>query len=153
MRQVSSRTVAFVAILCSIACTAKERPAEGLRVDVAMAPGSCGDGRDVVAAAVGKHKAKLNGAADVSIGELKLQLHKVLSYRAEKLVYVTADADVSWGEFVELVDGVWPEADVVSLITPRVKAMAARTYCLAPSCGQCAALRSLHSRQISAPGK
>ncbi len=39
---------------------------------------------------------------------------EVNSLRAEKLVFVTAEKNVRWGEFTEMPEQVWPEADVVS---------------------------------------
>jgi len=72
------------------------------------------------------------------------RLHEVLRYHAEKVVYVTAGAGVSWGEFLQVVDRVWPEADIVSIITPQVQAQ--HSFCIGPSCGQCTEFRSAHQR-------
>jgi hypothetical protein len=44
-----------------------------------------------------------------------------MSSRAEKVIFVKADAGVSWGDLVELGDEVWPEADVVSILTSQVE--------------------------------
>jgi hypothetical protein len=102
------------------------------------------DGRNLVAIAIGRHRARLNVEPDWKISEVALRLREVLSYRAEKMVYVKAEMGVSWGEFLELVDHVWPEADVVSIITPQVDLR--RRYCLAPSCGACTTLRLFRRR-------
>jgi hypothetical protein len=59
-------------------------------------------------------------------------LREALRYRAEKVVYVEAEPGVTWGEFLTLVDHVWTEADVVSLITPQVDALARKSICLTP---------------------
>jgi hypothetical protein len=115
-----------------------------------MASELCGESRDIVAVALENHRAKLNAEPEAPIADLKLRLHEVMSTRAEKLVYVTADAEVPWGEFMELIDGVWPEVDVVSLLTHQVRAAAARTHCLSPSCGRCTALLSFRT---STPSK
>ena len=60
---------------------------------------------------------------------------------AEKVVYVQAEPDVPWGEFIELVDHAWPEANVVSILTSRVEARARRTSC-----------RGLSSRDLTGLG-
>jgi hypothetical protein len=90
-------------------------------IDVATSPDSCGDSRDVVVAAIGRHRARLNGEFDVTITDVGQRLHEVMSYRAEKVIYMKAAPDVSWGDFLELVDEVWPEADVVSILTSQVE--------------------------------
>jgi hypothetical protein len=83
----------------------------------------------------------------MSLAELASLLRDILHYRAEKLVYVTADPGTSWGDILEVIDGVWPEVDVVSLITPQIKTLTEKSYCgLAPSCGQCTALKSLRAQ-------
>ncbi len=69
-----------------------------------------------------------------------------MTYRAEKLLYVKAESGVSWGEFVELIDQVWPETDVVSILTPQVEALARQRYCLTPSCYDCAKLRHFQTQ-------
>jgi hypothetical protein len=37
-------------------------------------------------------------------------------------VYVKAEPDVSFADFIELVDTIRPEAEVISLITPETRA-------------------------------
>jgi hypothetical protein len=143
--RIAAAVLSIMANVYSAACNEGPKT-RGFMIDIATAPESCGDGRNIVAIAVGSRRARLNGEADVPITELVPRLHEVLSYRAEKLVYVAAEADVSWGEFLELLDRVWPEADLVSIVTPEVKALAQRRYCLAPSCGQCIKLLSTRPR-------
>jgi hypothetical protein len=133
---------AFGLIGFSLACTASRSTALGFLVDVASAPTSCGDGRDIVAIAMGNGRAMLNAETYESLDQLALRLHEVMSYRAEKLVYVAADPQTSWADFLGMVSRVWPEADVVSLITPKVEQLARKRYCLVPSCGRCDELRS-----------
>ena len=140
MRSATLLPLVLAGIL-SAGCAREKKPATGFVLDLAVAPESCGDGRHIVAIAMGKHRARLNAEADLPVDEIGPRLREIQSYRAEKLTYVTAEADVSWGEFLELVDRVWPEADVVSLITPQVQVLAERRICLAPSCGQCEMLR------------
>ena len=138
--------VALAGMLSATACGNAKKPATGLLVDLATAPEHCGDGRNIVAIAVGQHRARLNAETDMPIERIGKRLHEVQRYRAEKLTYVTAEADVPWGEFLELVDRVWSESDLVSLITPKVKALAEQRICLAPSCGQCEMLRRSRGR-------
>ena len=132
----------MVAMLGCIGCSRKSVPETALILDIATAPKSCGDGRNVVAIAVGSGTAKLNGEAAVPLDQLAARIREVQSYRAEKLLYVTAEAGVPWGDFVAMVERLWPDADVVSMITPEVEQLARRRYCLAPSCGSCEGFRS-----------
>jgi hypothetical protein len=82
----------------------------------------------------------------VSLDEFILRLREILAYRAEKLVFVAGDSQASWGDFIAMVDRIWPEADVVSIITPKVERLALQQNCLAPSCGRCENFRSLRAR-------
>lgn len=117
-------------------------PSAGFMIDIATAPQDCGDARYIIASAVGNHRVILDPDPSFDIRELPARLREVLKYRAEKLVYVRAEPGVAFGEFVQLVDTVRPEAEIISLITPRVDAVARARYCLAPSCGPCNDLRS-----------
>lgn len=125
----------ILAILGNI--SSRSEPATGFLVDVATAPESCGDGSNIVAIAIGDARARLNGEATIALEQLGARVREVLSYRAEKLVYVTAEAKVQWGDFIAVVERVSPEADVVSIITPEVERLARHRFCLAPSCGRC----------------
>ena len=131
-----------LAMLGCIGCGRKSASGTPLVLDVATAPKSCGDGRNIVAMAVGSGTAKLNGEAPIPLDQLAARIRQAQSYRAEKLLYVTAGAWVQWGDFVAMVERVWPEADVVSIITPQVEQLARQRYCLAPSCGRCEGFRS-----------
>ena len=145
-RVTSNRNIAalsaIVAMLGCIGCGRKSGPKTALILDIATAPQSCGDGRNIVAIALGSGRAKLNGEATVPLDQLAARVREVQSYRAEKLLYVTAEAGVQWGDFVAMVERVWPEADVVSIVTPEVERLARQRYCLAPSCGRCEGFRS-----------
>jgi hypothetical protein len=106
-------------------------------VDLAASAESCGDGSDIVAVAIGRHRAKLNAEPDATFPEAVQRLREIMSTRGEKIVYVRAEAEVSWGELMELVDDIWPEVNVVSILTPQVEAISRRTLCLGPSCRDC----------------
>jgi hypothetical protein len=118
----------------------------GFILDVADAPESCGDDRTVVAKASGSGQVIVNGEPVASIDKAVSRIHEVMSYRAEKVIYVEAEAGASWLDFLELVDRVWAEAEVISLVTPRIDVLARKRICLVPSCGTCEKLRSVRVR-------
>jgi hypothetical protein len=97
---------------------------------LATSPEWCGDSRDIIAVAIGGHRARLNIESDMPISELVGRLRRIMSYRVDKAVYVEAEPDASWGEFLELVSAVWPEVDVEVIVTPRVWESAQRNGCL-----------------------
>lgn len=132
----------IVVILCCACCTVGHEPTKGFVVDVATSPASCGDGSQIVATATGKRSARLNAGPDLAIAEIRHQVRVEMSYRAEKVVFVRANAGLSWGEFLELVDELWPEVEVVSLLTPQVESH--RTSCLSPSCRDCTNFGGFH---------
>jgi hypothetical protein len=132
--------------ICSAACQNGSGAPKGFIVDLATAGVSCGDGRVIVAFAIGRHRVKLNAEPDVSFPEGVQRLREVMTHRAEKVVYVKAEADVSWEEFLELLDDVWPEVSVVSILTPQVEATARRTHCLGLSCRDCTRFGGFHTR-------
>ena len=142
LRRTTAILSVLLIILCCTACSWEHKAAKGFMLDIASAR-KCGedDIRRIVATAIAGRRARLGVEPDGTIPEVALRLRDVTSYRAEKLVYVKADAGVSWGEFLELIDVVWPVADVVSTITPQVEALAHGRYCLTPSCGDCVKLR------------
>jgi hypothetical protein len=136
-----------VLFLCCAACTTDKGPAKGILVDIASSSMPCGDSpRVLVATAIGGHKARLNQEPVAAIPEVCRRLREVLSYRGEKVVYVNAKAEVPWEDFMELVDNVWPQTDVVSILTPEVEVLARRTYCLHPSCRDCTRLGGFRTR-------
>jgi hypothetical protein len=132
----------FMMVVFTVACNRTHRQSKGFMLDIAAAPEECGDSRNVVATAMGSHKAKLNAAEGLGMAEVAVGLREALKYRAEKLVYVKAEPDVSFADFMELVDTIRPEAEVISLITSEVEVLARERWCLAPSCGACTSLRS-----------
>lgn len=127
-----------------VSCRPDQKSADGFTVDLARAPKSCRDGPCVVAIAVGMHKARLNAEPETDIAELGSKSRRIHSTRAETLSFVMADSNTSWGDFLELVDQVWPESEVVSLITPQVDVLARRRLCLDPTCGNCEKLVRIH---------
>ena len=135
--------VALLLVLASVivAVGTRRLPATGFMIDIASAPEHCGDGRDVEALAVGNNMVALTPDPSFDIHELPSRLRETFKYRAEKLVFVRAEPGVSFAEFVQLVDAVRPEAEIISLITPQVEVLARARHCLAPSCGPCDHLR------------
>jgi hypothetical protein len=141
MKGILTRTVQALSttalILVCAACGANPT-ATGFLIDLPNTSGPCGDGpRTVVAVALGAHRARLNEEPGADVPVVAQRLREVMKYRAEKVVYVTAEQDTSWGDFLEVVEGVWPEADVVSFFTPQVATQSRRTLCLSPSCRDC----------------
>jgi hypothetical protein len=118
-------------------------------LDIASAR-ECGadDIRLIIATAIGSHRVRVGAEPGRTTSEFALRLREVMSVRAEKLIYLKADAGVSWEEFMELLDVVWAEADVVSIITPQVGASAHGGYCLTPSCGYCVTLRRFRTHEL-----
>ncbi len=129
-------------VLCSAACHYGSAVSKGFIVDLAAVEVSttCGD-NSVVAVAIGRHRAKLNAEPDVAFSEAIRGLHEVMTHRVERIVYVKAEPDVFWGEFLELVDNVWPEVNVVSILTPQVEA---RGTCPGLSCRDCTRFGGFH---------
>jgi hypothetical protein len=100
----------------------------------------------VVVVASGGHTAMLNGRSPAPIAEVIASVHKAMGSRAEKVVYIGAGVDASYGDFIELVDGLWPEAEVLSVLTSRVKALVRENNCIDHSCRDCNGLRRLSNR-------
>jgi hypothetical protein len=140
----SNRAVSLLSMsmlfLCDAACNMGNEQSWGFRVDLAKSQETCGDGRSIVAVAIGGHRARLNAERDAAFPKVAQRLREVMSYRAEKVLYIKAEPQVPWTEFLELVDQVWPDVQVVSILTPQVEAMARRTLCLSPSCRDCTRL-------------
>jgi hypothetical protein len=131
-------------LLCSAACRQENEPAKAYFLDLATAPEWCGDGRALIATAIGSHRAKLDTKPAIAIAEIGPRLRVLLQYRSEKIVYVTAELGVSWGEFIDLLDHIRPEVEMMSMVTPQVDALFRRRLCLGFSCGDCVRLRRLH---------
>src|ERR1039457_5174599 len=87
-------------ILCCVACTRENTLTKSFRVDLATSPDFCGDSSSVVAAAIGGHRARLNSEPSTTISDIGQRVHTIMSYRAEKVIFVKADAGTSWGEFL-----------------------------------------------------
>jgi hypothetical protein len=116
-----------------VGCVADATPTSVQIVAVADAPLSCGDGSPVVVKALGGGRARLNAEPESSLGAVVARIHEVMSHRAERVVFVTAAERVPWGEVLSVIDRVWLEAEITSIVTPRVEELARKRYCLAPS--------------------
>jgi hypothetical protein len=124
-----ARTIS-ISLLFSCAACSQPKGSKIYSLALATSTESCGDSRGIIAVAIGGHRAKLNIEPDVPISQLVARLRHIMSYRVDKAVYVEAEPDASWGEFLELASAVWPEADIVSIVTPRVWESAQRNGCL-----------------------
>ena len=127
------RVVEFLSMVLVLASVVPQRGSVGFVLDVAFSPNSCGDGNNVVATVMGNHQARLNSAPPFNVSDARWTIRTRLSTRAEKLLYVRADPDVTFGEFIEFVDAVSPEVEVLSVITPQVEQQVQRSWCLSPS--------------------
>jgi hypothetical protein len=56
-----------------------------------------------------------------------------MKYRAERVVYLAAEPGVAWKDVLALVQRVWNEAEVISIVTPKIAELAQRRICLTPS--------------------
>jgi hypothetical protein len=148
----STRALAVLSMsvlsLCGAACNRENDGSKGFTVDLAVSPKYCGDGRNIVAVVIGRRRARLNAEPDAAFPAVVQGLREVMSYRAEKVVYIKAEPEVQWGEVLELVDNVWSEVNVIGILTPQVEALARQTDCLSPSCRDCTKLGGFptHSR-------
>jgi len=129
---VAAAVMLAVALMISASGT-QRLPSAGFMIDTATALEHCGAGRAIVASADGNRRATLYRYPSFDIRELPPRLRKTLKYRAEKLVYVRAEPGVAFGEFVQLVDTVRPKAEIISLIAPKVEALARARCSLAPA--------------------
>jgi biopolymer transport protein ExbD len=142
--RITALAIAFVLTLLWAACVTG-RPSTGFLIDIAIAPEECGDGRPIVATLARDGRVQLN-METIAVAEVGRRLRDVLRTRADKLIFVKAESDVSFGDFVQMLDLLHPEAEVLSLITPQVELLARTRFCIAPSCGECTRLRSPGNR-------
>jgi len=127
-------------LLRSAAHSQERKAAKGLFLDIATAQESCGDGRNLVVTAIGRHRAMLNAEPNIANAEIGSRLRAILRDRAERIVYVKAEPGVPSGEFLDMIDHIRPEVEILSLLTTQVDVLSRRHLCLAPSCGECARL-------------
>lgn len=101
-------------------------------VDLAMGPRIrgeeapekiCGDGRSIVATAVGRGRARLNVEPPAPFTATVQEIRDVLRVRAERIVYVKAEDDVPWREFIVMVGQLSGEADTISLVSDRAQSV------------------------------
>jgi hypothetical protein len=128
--------------LLALACGSERTPSRGYLLDIATAPERCGDGRNIVITAIGQHRVRINPDLVLDTDSAAYWLRDTFRTRAYRDVYVRAEPGVAFGEFAELVDRVWPEAEVVSILTPQVEVLAIKRFCLEPSCGLCEEFRT-----------
>jgi len=126
---------AFLVAVCIFALIALATEPSAFIVAIADAPTQCGDGRPVVAKALGNGRIRLNAEPEVSMDEAVSRIHEVMKYRAERVVYVAGGPGVAWKDVIALVDRVWNEAEITSIVTPKIEELARRRSCLVPSRG------------------
>ena len=120
----SGRVVALVAaiFLVLMASTALESgPSVGLRVLLpTVLPHYCGDGRVFLVQVLANGSVKLNGKYTTRDG-LATRLHEVYRTMAERVAFLEADPDVSFGRVADAIDVTQGQAKYVALITPSVR--------------------------------
>ena len=131
----SSVLSAFLVAPCVVALVAFATEPGAFIVTIADAPVECGDGRPVVAKALGNGRVRLNAEPEASVDEVVSRIHEVMRYRAQRVVYVAAEPGVAWRDVLALLDRVWNEAEAISIITPKIDELAQRRHCLVPSRG------------------
>jgi hypothetical protein len=124
------RTAIFVGVasVLSVACNRSDGPETGFHMDLASAPEHCGDGRPIVAIAMGNGRARINDDQPFDVNELP-----------------------ATSEVVKMIDAVYPQADVTSILTPKVAALFRERFCLEVSCGLCVNFPSLGKQVRSHP--
>jgi hypothetical protein len=133
---------AMALVVLALACSGERTSSRGFLLDIATAPERCGDGYNVVLTALGQHRVQVAYDLVLDMDSTASRVRDRLRTRAYGFVYVRAEPGVPFGEFVELVDRVWPEAEVVSIMTPAVEALARKRVCLSTSCGFCEQFRA-----------
>lgn len=123
--------------LATLVYETRRHQAFGYITDIATVSRYCGESELTIVTALGNQQASINSKIQVHIGDLRARLHERLNHQAEILVYVRAEPGATVEDFVQLLAAVQPEADVVSLLTPRVQALSHHGYCLVPSCHSC----------------
>jgi hypothetical protein len=81
---------------------------------------------------VGRGRARLNTEPPGSFAATVHRVRDVMRVRVERIVYVRAEDDVPWREFMVLVSQLSGEADLISLFSHRAESVA--TCGLEPSC-------------------
>ena len=131
LRAASGVSVSLLVLFCS-ACSREQHHVFGFSVEVATAPGDCLEWpRNIVAIAVGNHKARLNTERFTTFPEVVTRLREVLTHRAERVVFIMAETGVYWGEVLELIDHVQPEVTRIAFVTPQVAELTRNDGCMA----------------------
>jgi hypothetical protein len=80
---------------------------------------------------------QVNTHTPIEIAALSAKLHTIFKRRAERVIFVEADPEVSFQEFADLVGIVQPMVGLVSWVAPEVAERVRVTHCLVPGCGAC----------------
>jgi biopolymer transport protein ExbD len=72
----------------------------------------------VVVAGKADGTARINASPGVDLATLRKKLHEIFRTRTEKLVFVRAEANLTWQQFMTLVDHIPREIRKVVLLTP-----------------------------------
>jgi biopolymer transport protein ExbD len=105
----------------------------GFSIKVAQSPsGNCGDARIVIVEVLHSGGLRLNGE-DLNCSQLATLLYDIFKTRAEQVVFIRAEPDVSFRQVAEVIDIASGQVDYVAIITHSVKL--GRPYCLTISVG------------------
>ena len=67
----------------------------------------CGDAYEIVVAALGNHQFRINENFGLNRNELVRRLNDIMKYRADKVIFLWSEPEISYGDFIELTDAVY----------------------------------------------
>jgi biopolymer transport protein ExbD len=97
---------------------------------IADATNVCGDSHTLVVTALGKHSFAINDSGALNIATLISRLNDQLQYRAEKVLFLSAEPGASYSDFIEMTNAIYHPDVSVSLLTRHVRASAQDDGCL-----------------------
>ena len=89
------------------------------------------DSGRIVASALGNHRFRINDSDILDRAGLVRELENILKYRAVKAIWVRAEADTWYSDFIEMVDNVYRSGDLVAIYTDKVSELERQGGCVA----------------------
>ncbi|MBI4464778.1 MAG: biopolymer transporter ExbD [Acidobacteria bacterium] len=130
--------LASMLLILTVAAIVTINKSTGFLIDIATAPESCPDDvRIVIVTLHNNHTVQLNCCTTLEMAALRPKVRELFKNRVERVLFVQADPDVPFQQFVDLIDAVRQEVHIVSLITPQVEEQVRARHCLSPGCGAC----------------
>jgi biopolymer transport protein ExbD len=93
---------------------------EGVFVKIAIRPGFCGDGDRPVILRAGPQGALKLYRQPVTLDQIPNRLREIMRHRAHRVMYVTGDHEVVYGEVLRAIDVSSAYVDFVAILTPAV---------------------------------